>query len=103
MMELSKQFLIEVKKLASYNNMRWVFEKLEHIIDKIIQKKSINLSNILIATHTFDIYGKQISKYDFSKIRFIHIDGKNSVNFKKCEKSIIPTTPSSFTRRGDLI
>lgn len=37
-------------------------------------KKSINLSNILIATHTFDIYGKQISKYDFSKIRFIHID-----------------------------
>ena len=74
MMELSKQFLIEVKKLASYNNMRWVFGKLEHIIDKIIQKKSINLSNILIATHTFDIYGKQISKYDFSKIRFIHID-----------------------------
>lgn len=54
------------------------FEKSDtygHTLFIIDTKKPINLSNILIATHTFDIYGKQISKYDFSKIRFIHIDG----------------------------
>lgn len=38
-------------------------------------KKPINLDNILIATHSFNTFGKQISKYNFEKIRFIHIDG----------------------------
>ena len=42
----------------------------------IIQIGSIpSLDNILIAAHTFDTLNKQISGYNFKKIRFIHING----------------------------
>jgi len=34
-----------------------------------------SLDNILIAAHTFDTLNKQISGYNFKKIRFIHIKG----------------------------
>ena len=34
-----------------------------------------SLDNILIAAHTFDTLNKQISEYNFKKIRFIHING----------------------------
>ena len=30
---------------------------------------------VLIATHTYDAYGRQLSSYDFTKIRFLHIAG----------------------------
>lgn len=33
------------------------------------------LNNILIAAHTFDTLNKQISGYNFKKIRFIHVSG----------------------------
>lgn len=33
------------------------------------------LSNIKIASHTFDSFSKEILEYDFQKIRFIHIEG----------------------------
>lgn len=31
--------------------------------------------NILIATHTFDAYARPLSTYEFTMIRFIHIEG----------------------------
>lgn len=41
----------------------------------IVDKKQNNLENILVATHTFDSYGRQISSYSYIDIRFIHIEG----------------------------
>ena len=42
----------------------------------IIEIENIpTLDNILIAAHTFDTLNKQISGYNFKKIRFIHING----------------------------
>ena len=32
-----------------------------------------SLNDIAVATHTFDAFGKKISDYNFSKIRFVHI------------------------------
>ena len=32
-----------------------------------------SLNDIAVATHTFDAFGKKISNYNFSKIRFVHI------------------------------
>lgn len=32
-------------------------------------------NNILIASHTFDSYGREINSYIYKKIRFIHIKG----------------------------
>ena len=31
------------------------------------------LSDILVATHSFDVFGKPAQAYDFKKIRFVHI------------------------------
>lgn len=36
------------------------------------------LNDIAVATHTYDVLGKKISQYNFSKIRFVHI---NDVGF----------------------
>lgn len=41
----------------------------------IIKIDDVNdLDKISIATHTYDVLGKKIGEYNFSKIRFIHIE-----------------------------
>lgn len=37
--------------------------------------KPENLDKILVATHTFDSYGRSVSSYSYSEIRFIKIEG----------------------------
>ena len=40
----------------------------------VIGIKNVNyLSDIYIATHTYDALGRPVSTYDFKKIRFVHI------------------------------
>lgn len=34
----------------------------------------INVGTLSVAAHTYDVLGKKISEYNFSKIRFIHIE-----------------------------
>lgn len=41
----------------------------------IVEKTQNNLENILVATHTFDSYGRRIASYSYIDIRFIHIEG----------------------------
>lgn len=50
----------------------------KHSLVIIDIKEPMNLDNILIATHSFDVFGKQISKYNFQKVRFVHIEGVRS-------------------------
>ena len=33
----------------------------------------LNPTTLSVAAHTYDVFGKQISEYTFSKVRFIHI------------------------------
>lgn len=40
----------------------------------IILNHSDNMSDIEVSTHTYDSYGKKIGEYEFSKIRFVHIE-----------------------------
>ena len=40
----------------------------------IIDVAGTSLNKISIATHTYDALGKEIGEYDFSNIRFIHIE-----------------------------
>jgi len=49
--------------------------KFEHSLVIIETGEIPTLDNILIAAHTFDTLNKQISGYNFKKIRFIHING----------------------------
>lgn len=44
-----------------------------YIIDILGQIKTPE--NILVATHTFDSYGRSIASYQYEKIRLIHIEG----------------------------
>ena len=46
----------------------------EHSLFIIDIKDIGDLNKIYIAAHTFDALHKGIGKYNFSKIRFIHID-----------------------------
>ena len=39
----------------------------------IVGINGYSLNDITVATHTFDAFGKKISEYNFSKIRFVHI------------------------------
>lgn len=39
----------------------------------LILNHSNSLDELKIATHTYDVYGKKIVDYNYSKIRFIHI------------------------------
>ena len=48
--------------------------KFEHSLFVISAINPNDLNKISIAAHTYDILGKKVSEYDFSKIRFIHID-----------------------------
>lgn len=41
----------------------------------VVEKLGDSLENILVATHTFDSYGRNMSTYNYEQIRFIHIDG----------------------------
>lgn len=41
----------------------------------LIVQENININNILVATHTFDSYGRRVASYNFMKIRYIHIEG----------------------------
>lgn len=41
----------------------------------IVEKTQKELEHILVATHTFDSYGRRIASYSFEEIRFIHIKG----------------------------
>ena len=48
--------------------------KFEHSLFIISVADSNDLNKISIATHTYDVLGKKIGEYNFSKIRFIHIE-----------------------------
>jgi hypothetical protein len=39
--------------------------------------KAPALDNILVCTHTYDSLDRPLSSYEFTKIRFIHIEGVN--------------------------
>ena len=53
------------------------FDGIKYVHSLIITtiKNLYDLSEIKIASHTFDSYDKPISEYIYKKIRFIHIEG----------------------------
>ena len=50
-------------------------KKFSHTLVIVNIFEPINLENILVATHTFDSYGRSISSYDYQKIRYINREG----------------------------
>ncbi len=46
-----------------------------HSLLVIHKDNNATLENTLIASHTFDNFGKSVSLYNFKKIRYIHIKG----------------------------
>ena len=53
----------------SFDNKSW-----NHTLVVVNIENRFSLSDIKIASHTFDSYNKSILEYSFEKIRFIHIE-----------------------------
>lgn len=68
--EVVSQSSIEVGDIAQLSFSGTTFEHSLFIVD-IINVNDLN--QIAIAAHTFDVLGKKIGEYSFSKIRFVHI------------------------------
>lgn len=49
-------------------------DKFEHSLFIISVNDSNDLNKIAVATHTYDTLGKKIGEYNFTKVRFIHIE-----------------------------
>lgn len=45
-----------------------------HSLFVVSTQDTNDLSQIFIATHTYDVFGKSVGEYNFSKVRFIHIE-----------------------------
>lgn len=41
----------------------------------VVEKMGVELDKILVATHTFDSYGRSVSSYSYQDIRAVHIQG----------------------------
>lgn len=46
----------------------------EHSLFILDTQNSDNINKISVAAHTYDVLGKKIGEYNFSKVRFIHIE-----------------------------
>lgn len=51
--------------------------KFAHTLVIVEIENRFTLSGIKISSHTLDTFGKKISEYNFSKVRFIHIEAVN--------------------------
>ena len=49
-------------------------DKFEHSLFIINVGNSTDLNTFYVAAHTYDVLGKRIGEYNFSKIRFVHIE-----------------------------
>lgn len=49
------------------------FDGIEYSHTLVVVKNGTNIYNTFIASHTFDVFGKRVSEYKFSKYRCIHI------------------------------
>lgn len=49
-------------------------QRFSHSLIVVEIGNSNDLSDILIATHTYDALRRPVASYDFEKIRFVHLD-----------------------------
>lgn len=69
-----REVLLEEVQIGDIAQLSFDGEKFSHslLIVETNEKKSID--NTLVATHTFDSYGRKIASYSYVKIRYIHIE-----------------------------
>ena len=65
----------KIQKFGDIAQLSFDGESLGHTLVIIKVENKSDLGRILVATHTFDTFGKQINEYDYKKIRFVHILG----------------------------
>lgn len=72
-----KEVGIENIEIGDIAQLSFDGEKFSHSLLIVQEDKNHSINNILVATHTFDSYGRNIASYNFIKIRYIHIEGVN--------------------------
>ena len=54
--------------------LSFLWDMFEHSLFIINVGNSNDLNTFSVAAHTYDVLGKKIGEYNFSKIRFVHIE-----------------------------
>jgi len=69
-----KEVEIEEIRKGDLAQLSFDGEKFSHSLLIIQEDQNHSINNTLVATHTFDSYGRNIASYNFIKIRYIHIE-----------------------------
>ena len=70
----AKEVAIEEIEIGDIVQLSFNGETFGHSL-LVVDKLQNDLDNLLVATHTFDSYGRKISTYNYIKHRFLHIEG----------------------------
>lgn len=68
---VGKETTIDKLKIGDVIQLNLDGNRFSHSL--IVIQNSISLSHTLVATHTFDTFGKRVSDYNYHKYRCIHI------------------------------
>lgn len=66
---------VNVQKLEEGDFIQLSFDGVKFSHTLVVIKKQNITDEILVATHTFDSYGRTLKSYKYQKIRYIHIEG----------------------------
>lgn len=66
---------VNVQKLEECDFIQLSFDGVKFSHTLVVIKKQNITDEILVATHTFDSYGRTLKSYKYQKIRYIHIEG----------------------------
>lgn len=69
-----KEVEIEEIRKGDIAQLSFDGEKFSHSLLIVQEDQNHSINNTLVATHTFDSYGRNIASYNFIKIRYIHIE-----------------------------
>lgn len=70
-----KEIKIEDTEIGDLVQLSFDGKKYSHTVIITKKESSINLNQILVASHTFDAFNKSLTEYTFLKLRFIKILG----------------------------
>ena len=70
---IGEKSTIEKLEIGDIIQLSFGGNKFSHSL--VVIQNSTRLNNTLVATHTFDAYGRSIASYNFKKIRYLQIKG----------------------------
>ena len=64
----------EIRDLEIGDVIQLSFDGIKYSHSLVVVQNGNNIENTLIASHTFDTFGKRVSEYEYRKYRCVHIE-----------------------------